>query len=172
MPWQVWAISDLHVDYRPNMAWLEDLPTRVSQSESDPLSVILVAGDLATGSCSPNPVHHIHKHAICSFTGRTSILINRIFRSIFCSIFCSIFRVASLNRCFRPRAAATCLRRRGRAGGAGARPRVSQAQVRRGRAARRRAPAARPLCARRGADDHARGGGGRWCLCAAIPSCG
>jgi hypothetical protein len=47
---QVWALSDIHADYGPNRAWMEALPSRVSHSQSDPLSVLLVAGDVATGN--------------------------------------------------------------------------------------------------------------------------
>lgn len=47
---QVFVISDLHADYKPNMAWIKDLPSRRAEAGTAAgcLSVLLVAGDLAS----------------------------------------------------------------------------------------------------------------------------
>jgi hypothetical protein len=47
---RVFVISDLHADYRPNMAWIKSLPSRRADAVAAAgcLSVLLIAGDLAS----------------------------------------------------------------------------------------------------------------------------
>ena len=69
LPWltaQVWALSDIHADYGPNRAWMEALPSRKSESPNDALSVLLVAGDVATGIRVPTlQCHALHNNFPC-----------------------------------------------------------------------------------------------------------
>jgi hypothetical protein len=47
---RVFVISDLHADYKPNMAWIKSLPSRRAEAAASAgcLSVLLIAGDLAS----------------------------------------------------------------------------------------------------------------------------
>jgi hypothetical protein len=47
---RVFVISDLHADYKPNMAWIKSLPSRRAEADAAAgcLSVLLIAGDLAS----------------------------------------------------------------------------------------------------------------------------
>ena len=45
---RVYVISDLHADYKPNMEWIKSLPSRREDAGAACLSVLLIAGDLAS----------------------------------------------------------------------------------------------------------------------------
>ena len=47
---RVFVISDLHADYKPNMAWIKSLPSRRADAAATAgcLSILLIAGDLAS----------------------------------------------------------------------------------------------------------------------------
>ena len=48
----VFAISDLHADFKPNMQWVKDIPSArcgaAGNGSTDGMSVLLVAGDVAS----------------------------------------------------------------------------------------------------------------------------
>lgn len=51
---RVFAISDLHADYKPNMEWMKNLPSEIARGACQPgcpeddISVLMVAGDVAS----------------------------------------------------------------------------------------------------------------------------